>query len=126
MKSSFSDLTRKSNLMYLLWKHKLPKSSFNSKVSSSNFPKKGELSVITKILRRYHTIKTCRWNFPELFITGKYIETRFKNQGSPCYVLSSRSQKIKNITNIEYTRLFWFTLLVSLLWRFSCKNWFTQ
>ena len=55
-------------------------------------------------------------------MTGKYIETRFKNQGSPCYVLSSRSQKIKNITNIEYTRLFLFTLLVLFFMAFLAQE----
>ena len=40
-------------------------------------------------------------NFPELFIKGKYVKIRFKNRGSPCYFLSSRGQKIKNITKIE-------------------------
>ena len=33
--------------------------------------------------------------------------------GSPCYFLSSRGQKIKNITKIEQKRLFLFTFLVS-------------
>ena len=40
-------------------------------------------------------------NFPELFITGKYVKIRFKNRGSPCYFLSSRDQQIKNITKIK-------------------------
>ena len=40
-------------------------------------------------------------NFPELFIIGKYVKIRFKNRGSPCYFLSSRGQKIKNVTKIE-------------------------
>ena len=30
----------------------------------------------------------------------------FKNQGSPCFFLSSRGQKIKNITKIERTGMF--------------------
>ena len=47
---------------------------------------------------------------------------RFRNQGSPCYVLSSRSQKIKNITNIEYTRLFLFTLLVLFFMAFLAQK----
>ena len=43
-------------------------------------------------------------NFPELKerkIKGKenkYVKIRFKNRESPCYFLSSRGQKIKNIT----------------------------
>ena len=52
-------------------------------------------------------------NFPELFITGKYVKIGFRNRGSPCYFLSSRGQKIKNITKIEQKRLFLFTFLVS-------------
>ena len=49
-------------------------------------------------------------NFPELFIKGKYVKIRFKNRGSPCYFLSSRDQKIKNITKIEQKRLFVYIL----------------
>ena len=41
-------------------------------------------------------------NFPELFIKGKYVKIKFKNRESPCYFLSSRGQKIKNITKIEH------------------------
>ena len=44
-------------------------------------------------------------HFPELFIMGKYVKIRIKN-GSTCYFLSSRGQKIKNITKHEQTRLF--------------------
>ena len=40
-------------------------------------------------------------NFPELLITGKHVKIRFKNRGSPCYFLSSRGQKIKDIIEIE-------------------------
>ena len=40
-------------------------------------------------------------NFSELLTVGKYLKMRFKNRGSPCYFLSSRGQKIKNITKIE-------------------------
>ena len=39
----------------------------------------------------------------------KYVRIRFKNRVSSCYFLSSRGQKIKNITKIEHTRLFLFT-----------------
>ena len=50
----------------------------------------------------YGTIKTCQsmkfFIFPGLFIIGKDVKIRFKNRGSPCYFLSSRGQKIKNIT----------------------------
>ena len=61
-------------------------------------------------------------NFLELFIIGKHVKIRLKNRRSPCYFLSSRGQKIKNITKIEQKRLFLFTFLVSFLWRFSRKN----
>ena len=57
-------------------------------------------------------------NFPELFIIGKYVKIRFKNCGSPCYFLSSRGQKIKNVTKSEHTRLFLFIFLVSLFMAF--------
>ena len=40
-------------------------------------------------------------NFSVLFIIGKYVKIKFKNRGSLCYFLSSRGQKIKNITKIE-------------------------
>ena len=52
-------------------------------------------------------------NFPELFIIRKYVKIRFKNRGTPCYFLSSRGEKIKNITKIEQTRLLLCTFLVS-------------
>ena len=61
-------------------------------------------------------------NFPELFITGKYVKIGFRNRESPCYFLSSRGQKIKNITKIEQKRLFLLTLLVSFFLFFSRKN----
>ena len=67
-------------------------------------------------LRRYDTIKIfdeIPLNFPEFFIIGKYVKTRFKNRESPCYFLSSSGLKIKNITKIEQMRLFLFTFLVS-------------
>ena len=49
--------------------------------------------------------------FSELFIIGKYVKISFKNRGSPCYFLSSRDQKIKNITNIDQKRLLLFLFL---------------
>ena len=70
-------------------------------------------------LRRYDTIKTCRWNylnFPEMFIIGKYVKIKFENSGSSYCFLSSRNQKIKNITKIEQKILSLFTFLVSFLW----------
>ena len=60
-------------------------------------------------------LKSGSLNFPALFITRKYVKIGFKNRGSPCYFLSSRGQKIKNITKIEQTRLCLFTFLVSFL-----------
>ena len=53
-----------------------------------------------------------------MLIIGKYVKTRFKNRGSPCYFLSSRGGKIKNITKIEQKRLLLFTFLVSFLMAF--------
>ena len=52
-------------------------------------------------------------NFPELFITGKYVKIRFKSRGSPYYFLSSSGLKIKNMTKIKQKRLFLRTFLVS-------------
>ena len=66
-----------------------------------------------------HAIKEVWYNknlsmiFLKLFIIGKYLKIRFKNWGSPSYFLSSRVQKIKNITKIEHTGLFLFAFLVS-------------
>ena len=76
-------------------------------------------------LRRYDTIKNINeisLNFRKLIIKGKHVKVRFKNRGSPCYFLSSRSQKIKNITKIEPKRLFLFTLLVSFFMVFLTQN----
>ena len=61
-------------------------------------------------------------NFPELFIKGKYVKIRFKNRESPCYFLSSRGQKIKNITKIEQKRLLLFTFLVSFFMAFLAQK----
>ena len=57
-----------------------------------------------------------------MFIIGKYAKIRFKNRGSPCYFLSSRDEKIKNITKIEQKRLFFFTFLVSFLMAFLAQK----
>ena len=54
-----------------------------------------------------------------MFNKGKYVKSRFKNKGSPCYFLSSRGQKIKNITSIELERLFLFIFLVSFFMAFQ-------
>ena len=48
-------------------------------------------------------------NFPELFVTGKYVKIRFKNMMPPCYFLVSRGQNIRNILKIEQTTVFLFT-----------------
>ena len=61
-------------------------------------------------------------NFLELFIIGKYIKIRFKNRGSPCYFLSSRSQKINNITKIEQKRLCLCRFFVSSFMAFLVKK----
>ena len=45
-----------------------------------------------------------------------------KTGGSPCYFLSSRGQKIKNITKIEHTRLFLFPFLVSFFMGFLTQK----
>ena len=76
-------------------------------------------------LRRYDTIKTCRWNFFKFFWIVHYrkiVKIRFKNRESPCYFLSSRGQKIKNITKIEQKRLFLFTFLVSFFMAFLAQK----
>ena len=61
-------------------------------------------------------------NFPELFITGKYVKIRFKNRGSPYCFLSCRGQNIKNITKIGQKRLLLFTFLVSFLIAFLVQK----
>ena len=76
-------------------------------------------------LRRYDTIKTCRWNFFKFFWIVHYrkiVKIRFKNRESPCYFLSSRGQKIKNITKMEYKRLSLFTFLVSFFMAFLVQK----
>ena len=40
-------------------------------------------------------------NFPELIIKGKDVNIRFKNRGSSCYFLSSRSRKIKILQKLN-------------------------
>ena len=57
-------------------------------------------------------------NFPELFIIEKYVKIWFKNTSSPCYFLSFRGQKIKNITKVEQKGLFLLLFLVSLVMAF--------
>ena len=61
------------------------------------------MDYMCKYLERYDKIKLVdeiSLIFPELIIE-KYVKIRFKNRGSPCYFLSFRGQKIKNITKIE-------------------------
>ena len=72
------------------------------------FLKPSEKSTL-KVLRRYDAIKI--WdeislNFPEMLIIGKYVRIMFKNRGPPYYFLSSRGQKINNITKFEQKGLF--------------------
>ena len=45
-----------------------------------------------------------------MFIIGEYVKIRFKNWGTPCYFPSSGGHKIKNISKIEHTRLFFYIL----------------
>ena len=61
-------------------------------------------------------------NFPELLLIGKYVKIRFKNRGSPCYFLSSRGQKVKNVTKIKQKRLFLITFLVSFFIEFLAQK----
>ena len=49
--------------------------------------------LLMKTFRRYDTTKI-----------------RFKNKGSPCYFLSSRGQKMKNITKIKHHTVFVYIL----------------
>ena len=51
-----------------------------------------------------------------------YVKIRFKNWGLPCCFLSSRDQKIKNITKVWHTRLFLFTFLVSFFMAFFAQK----
>ena len=77
--------------------------------------------VKRQLLRRYNKILSMTF-VNELFIKGKYVKIRFKNRGSPCYFLSSRGQKIKNITKIEQKRLLLFTFLVSFFMAFLAQK----
>ena len=43
-------------------------------------------------------------------------------QASPCYFLSSRGQKIKNVTKIKQKRLFLFIFLVSFFMAFLAQK----
>ena len=76
-------------------------------------------------LRRCDTIKTCRWNFFKfswIVHYRKIVKIRFKNRDSTCYFLSSRGQKIKYITKMEYKRLSLFTFLVSFFMAFLVQK----
>ena len=66
-------------------------------------------NCVTVPLKTYDTIGRNSLTFPVLFIIGNYTKVRFKSKTSSCYFLSSRGQKIKNITKIPQTRLFLFT-----------------
>ena len=76
------------------------------------------------------TKKKFWWNL--FIIMGKYGKIKFKNRGSRCNFLSSRCQKIKNITKFEQMRLFLIAFLVSFFMAFltqkliyTIKIWFT-
>ena len=86
------------------------------------------IDYMCKYLERYDKIKLVdeiSLIFPELII-GKYVKIRFKNRGSPCYFLSSRGQKIKNITKLNKRNCFCLHSWLHVLWHFLHKNWFTQ
>ena len=40
-------------------------------------------------------------NFSELYIIKIYVKIRFKNRRSPCYFVSSRGQKIRNLEKLN-------------------------
>ena len=61
-------------------------------------------------------------SFSVYVLLAKERSSALTTGGSPCYFLSSRGQKIKEVAKIESTRLFLFTFLVSFLWGFSRKN----
>ena len=42
-----------------------------------------------------------------MFIMRKYVKFSVKKRESPSFYLSSRGRKIKNITKIEHTRVFY-------------------
>ena len=62
------------------------------------------------------------WIFLSRSFIRKYVKIMFKNSGSPCYFLSSKGQKIKNITKIGQKRLFLFTFLVSFFLAFLAQK----
>ena len=62
------------------------------------------------------------WIFLSCSFIRKYVKIMFKNRGSPCYFLSSKGQKIKNITKIGQKRLFLFTFLVSFFLAFLAQK----
>ena len=62
------------------------------------------------------------WIFLSCSFIRKYVKIRFKNRGSPCYFLSSKGQKIKDITKIGQKRLFLFTFLVSFFMAFLAQK----
>ena len=94
------------------------KLSLQFRVTKHRCIREQSLVLRLQLLRRYDTIKTCRWNF---FKFSWVVHYR-KIWGSPCYFLSSRGQKIKNITKIEQMRLFLFTFLVSFFMAFPVQN----
>ena len=78
-------------------------------------------------LWRYDTIKTWRWNFFKfswVVHMGKCVTIRFKRRGSPCYFLSSRGQKIKNITKIVYILGFIFMVFLAQKLIYTINIWF--
>ena len=73
-------------------------------------------------LIQYKLVDEISLNFPEKFIIGKHAKIMFKDRESPYYFVSSRGQKIKNITKIEQKRLLLFTFLVSFFIAFPTQR----
>ena len=61
-------------------------------------------------------------NFPELLIIEKDVKISSKNRGSPCYFLTSRGQKFKDITEVIPNILFLFTFFVSFFMGFLTQR----
>ena len=57
-----------------------------------------------------------------MFIIAKYVKIRFKNRRSSCYFLTSRDQKIKDITKVTQKMLFLFSFFVSFFMGFLTQR----
>ena len=79
-------------------------------------------------LRKWHCLLKKVWYNKSLSVSCMYLnflEDLKKQALNILFFFSFRGQEIKNIANIEKKRLL-FILLISFLWCFSRKNWFTQ